>query len=106
MNHAFKATAHENKIRRWQTFTPPQNTALAAFCGLFSLRRSYERFTDSLAQEFRVFLNERLIATEVGVIERPQNLSNLEVPGSFLSFFNFSTNLVRFHRCPSVNLRL
>ena len=33
--------AHETKIRRWTTFTPPQNTALAAFCGLFLLRRSY-----------------------------------------------------------------
>ena len=33
-NHAFKATAHENKIRRWQTFTPPQSTAHAAHCGL------------------------------------------------------------------------
>jgi integrase len=33
--------AHETKIRRWSTFTPPQNTALAAFCGLFLLRRSY-----------------------------------------------------------------
>jgi DeoR family transcriptional regulator of aga operon len=33
--------AHETKFRRWSTFTPPQNTALAAFCGLFLLRRSY-----------------------------------------------------------------
>ena len=41
MNHAINAIAHENKIRRWQTFTPPQNTAPAALCGLFSLRRVY-----------------------------------------------------------------
>ena len=40
-NHPFQAMAHETKIRRWTTFTPPQNTALAAFCGLFLLRRSY-----------------------------------------------------------------
>jgi hypothetical protein len=64
-----------------------------------------DRFTDFRAEEFRVFLNERLIVTEVGVIERPQNLSYLEVFGSVLSFFNFSTNLVWFHRCPfKINL--
>jgi hypothetical protein len=34
MNHAIKAIDHENKIRRWQTFTPPQRTAYAAHCGL------------------------------------------------------------------------
>jgi hypothetical protein len=42
MNHAFKATAHENKIRRWQTFTPPQSTAHAAHCGLVLHWRAYE----------------------------------------------------------------
>ena len=41
MNHAFKATAHENKIRRWQTFTPPQSTAHAAHCGLVLHWRAY-----------------------------------------------------------------
>jgi len=30
MNHAIKAMAHETKIRRWATFTPPQSTAHAA----------------------------------------------------------------------------
>ena len=45
MNHAFKATAHENKIRRWQTFTPPQNTAHAAHCGLVLHWRAYNCFT-------------------------------------------------------------
>ena len=34
-------TAHETKIPRWTTFTPPQSAAPAAFCGLFLLRRSY-----------------------------------------------------------------
>ena len=41
MNHAIKATAHENKIRRWPTFTPPQSTAHAAHCGLVLHRRTY-----------------------------------------------------------------
>jgi len=41
MNHADQATAHETKIRRWTTFTPPQSAARAALCGLFLLRRSY-----------------------------------------------------------------
>ncbi|MHB1954889.1 MAG: hypothetical protein ACYCOU_14210, partial [Sulfobacillus sp.] len=31
----------KTKIRRWPTFTPPQNTASAMFCGLFLLWRSY-----------------------------------------------------------------
>jgi hypothetical protein len=35
------ANVRESKIRRWTSFTPPQNTALAAFCGLFLLWRSY-----------------------------------------------------------------
>jgi len=43
MNHAFKATAHENKIRRWQTFTPPQRSAHAAHCGLVLHWRAYLR---------------------------------------------------------------
>jgi outer membrane protein len=43
MNHAFKATAHENKIRRWQTFTPPQSTAHAAHCGLVLHWRAYQQ---------------------------------------------------------------
>jgi hypothetical protein len=42
MNHAFKATAHENKIRRWQTFTPPQSPAHAAHCGLVLHWRAYQ----------------------------------------------------------------
>ena len=42
MNHAFKATAHENKTRRWQTFTPPQSTAHAAHCGLVLHWRAYQ----------------------------------------------------------------
>ena len=33
-------TAHETKVPRWTTFTPPQSAAPAAFCGLFLLRRS------------------------------------------------------------------
>jgi endothelin-converting enzyme/putative endopeptidase len=41
MNHAIKAIAHETKIRRWQTFTPPQNAAHAAHCGLVLHRRAY-----------------------------------------------------------------
>jgi hypothetical protein len=39
MNPDAKATAHETKIRRWTTFTPPQNTAHTAFCGISLLRR-------------------------------------------------------------------
>jgi hypothetical protein len=42
MNHAINAIAHETKIRRWTTFTPPQNTAHAALCGLVLHRRAYE----------------------------------------------------------------
>jgi hypothetical protein len=42
MNHAIKAIDHENKIRRWQTFTPPQRTAYAAHCGLVLHWRAYE----------------------------------------------------------------
>ena len=38
---AAKAKAHETKIRRWSTFTPPQSATHAALCGLFLLRRSY-----------------------------------------------------------------
>jgi hypothetical protein len=38
---AIKATVHENKIRRWQTFTPPQSTAHAAHCGLVLHWRAY-----------------------------------------------------------------
>jgi Siphovirus Gp157 len=30
------------RIWRWSTFTPPQNAAHAAFCGLFLLRRSQQ----------------------------------------------------------------
>jgi hypothetical protein len=41
MNHAIKAIDHENKIRRWQTFTPPQRTAYAAHCGLVLHWRAY-----------------------------------------------------------------
>jgi hypothetical protein len=33
LTHAIKAIAHEIKIRRWPTFTPPQNAAQAAHCG-------------------------------------------------------------------------
>jgi hypothetical protein len=40
MNHANKATAQETRIRWWPTFTPPQNTANAALCGLVLHRRS------------------------------------------------------------------
>ena len=41
MNHAIKATAHENKVRRWLAFTPPQSTAHAAHCGLVLHWRAY-----------------------------------------------------------------
>src|ERR1022692_2351034 len=41
MNHAIKATAHENNIRRWQTFTSPQSPAHAAHCGLVLHWRAY-----------------------------------------------------------------
>jgi hypothetical protein len=41
MNHAIKAIAHENKVRRRQTFTPPQSTAHAAHSGLVLHRRAY-----------------------------------------------------------------
>jgi hypothetical protein len=41
MNHAIKATAHETKVRRWTTFTPPQRTAYAAHCGLVLHWRAY-----------------------------------------------------------------
>jgi hypothetical protein len=48
MNHAIKAIDHENKIRRWQTFTPPQRTAYAAHCGLVLHWRAYAfEFGDS-----------------------------------------------------------
>ena len=30
------------KMRRWSTFTPPRHAAIAARCGLFLLRRSYQ----------------------------------------------------------------
>jgi hypothetical protein len=41
MNRAIQTTAHENKIRRWQTFTPPQSTTHAAHCGLVLHWRAY-----------------------------------------------------------------
>ena len=41
MNHAINAIDHETRIRRWTTFTPPQNAAHAAHCGLVLHRRSY-----------------------------------------------------------------
>jgi hypothetical protein len=37
----FACRMRRSVARRWTTFTPPQNTAPAAFWGLFSLRRSY-----------------------------------------------------------------
>ncbi len=40
-NSATKANVRKTKIRRWPTFTPPQNSAHAAFCGLFLLWRSH-----------------------------------------------------------------
>jgi len=42
MNHASNAMAHENKIRRWTAFTPPQCTAYAAHCGLVLHWRAYQ----------------------------------------------------------------
>jgi hypothetical protein len=42
MNYAFKAMAHENKIRRWTTFTPPQSPAHAAHCGLVLHWRAHQ----------------------------------------------------------------
>jgi len=41
MNHAISAIAHENKIRQWLAFPPPQSTAHAAHCGLVLHRRAY-----------------------------------------------------------------
>jgi hypothetical protein len=46
MNHAQYAIAHEIKIRRWQTFTPPQSTAHAAHCGLVLHWRAYYRIVE------------------------------------------------------------
>jgi hypothetical protein len=34
------AKAHETKIRRWTTFTPPQTADHATICGLVLQRRS------------------------------------------------------------------
>ena len=46
MNHAIKAIAHQNKVRRWQTFTPPQNAAHAAqrACRLVNQPRGTQRY--------------------------------------------------------------
>jgi hypothetical protein len=48
MNHATNATAHETKIRRWTTFTPPQSTAYAAHCGLVLHRRAYGKYLEAI----------------------------------------------------------
>jgi hypothetical protein len=45
MNYAVKTIAHEIKIRRVAYFTPPQNAAHAAHCGLVLHRRSYFRLS-------------------------------------------------------------
>jgi len=68
--------AHETKFRRWSTFTPPQNTALAAFCGLFLLRRSYSipdsEFESLLAgrtnRVFDAYVNIGSLETQVRVL--------------------------------------
>jgi hypothetical protein len=66
MNHAKYAIAHEIKIRRWQTFTPPQSTAHAAHCGLVLHWRAYPRLRNG------EFVQRRAIAGAEGAKKSPR----------------------------------
>ena len=68
MNHATNAMAHETKIRRWTTFTPPQSTAYAAHCGLVLHRRAYGRSFALTTSNRNISLDR--IAGDVAVTDR------------------------------------
>ena len=51
MIHAIEAIAHENKVRRRQSFTPPQSTAHAADGGLALHWRAYRYRVENIGSE-------------------------------------------------------
>jgi len=90
MNHAQYAIAHEIKIRRWQTFTPPQSTAHAAHCGLVLHWRAYP--TDDIPEICRNDAEAMPEECQGNAGEIPMECSSTSTSSSIVSQIDQSDN--------------